>query len=241
MQYRNLGKSGLKVSEIGLGGSSFGREIGEEQSISLIHYAFHLGINFVDTANFYNEGHSEEFIGRAIKDRRSEVIISTKFGAPISENPNDGGGSRYNILQALEGSLKRLGTDYIDLYYIHWPDATTPLEETLRTLDNLVRAGKVRYIGCSNFPAWQLCEALWISKVNNLESFAVVESRYNVLDDRRIESELVPCCQTHGIGVVPYEALAGGFLVLCRDMWLTPGQLPSPYACTSQVVRLQTG
>lgn len=211
MEYRMLGKSGLKVSEIGLGGVDFGRRVGEQESISIITHALDLGVNFIDTADVYNEGRSEEFVGKAVKGKRSEVIIATKFGMPTGEHPNEYGGSRYHIMKTIDASLKRLATDYIDLYYIHWPDPTTPIEETLRTLDSLVRAGKVRYIGCSNFSAWQLCEALWTSKVNNLEPFVVVQSQYNFLD-RRIESELVPCCQAYGIGVVPWGPLASGFL-----------------------------
>ena len=211
MEYRNLGNCGLKVSEIGLGGNNFGWHIGEEESINVIHHALDLGINFIDTADFYGQQHSEEYVGKALKGKRSDVIIATKFGAPTCTGPNDSGTSRYHLMKAIDASLKRLLTDYIDLYYIHWPDPTTPLEETLRTLDNLVRSGKVRYIGCSNFAAWQLSEALWISKTNNLESFIVIQSQYNLVQ-RQIESEIVPCCQAHSIGVVPFGPLAGGFL-----------------------------
>jgi len=211
MEYRSLGKSGLKVSEIGLGGNNFGGRIGEQESISVIRSALDLGINFIDTADIYSGGHSEECVGKAVKGKRSEVIIATKVAGPMGELPNDRGASRYHIVKALEASLKRLNTDYIDLYYIHMPDATTPIEETLRTLDNLVRAGKVRYIGCSNFAAWQLCEALWTSRANNLESFIVIQSQYNLLE-RGIELELVPCCQAYGISVIPWGPLASGFL-----------------------------
>jgi len=211
MEYRMLGKSGLKVSEIGLGGNNFGGRVGEQGSISVIHRTLELGINFIDTANTYSQGRSEEFVGKAVKGKRSEVIIASKVGFPMGEGPNERGTSRYHIMKAVDASLKRLETDYIDLYYIHRPDPTTPIEETLRTLDDLVRAGKVRYIGCSNFAAWRLCEALWTSRVNNLEPFVVVQSQYNLLD-RNIESELVPCCQTYSVGVVPWGPLAGGFL-----------------------------
>ena len=213
MEYRRLGKSGLKVSEVSLGTLGFGLERGrsEQESISVIAHALDLGINFIDTADVYDAGHSEELVGKAIKGKRLKTIIATKFGIPTGEQPNDYGGSRYHVMDAIDASLKRLGTDYIDLYYIHWPDPTTPIEETLRTLDDLVRAGKVRYIGCSNFAAWQLCEAAWTSKANNLESFVAVQSQYNLLD-RHIESEMVPCCQAYGIGVVPWGPLAAGFL-----------------------------
>ena len=211
MKYRNLGKSGLKVSEIGLGSLEFGGRLDEQDSVSLINNALDLGINFIDTADVYNAGRSEEFVGKAIKGRRSNVIVATKFGIATSDYPNDYGGSRAHIMDAIDRSLKRLATDYVDLYYIHWPDPTTPIEETLRTLDSLVRAGKVRYIACSNFAAWQLCEAVWTSRMNNLECFVGVQTRYNLLD-RGIESELAPCCQRYGVGVVPWGPLAEGFL-----------------------------
>jgi aryl-alcohol dehydrogenase-like predicted oxidoreductase len=199
------------VSEVGLGGNNFGGRTGEQESISVIHKALDLGINFIDTADIYSQGHSEECVGKAVKGKRSDVIIATKFAGPMGTFPNDRGTSRYHIMKAVEASLKRLGTDYIDLYYVHMPDPATPIEETLRTLNDLVRSGKVRYIGCSNFAAWQLCEALWTSKVNNLESFVVIQSQYNLLN-HNIESELVPCCQNYGIGVIPWGPLASGFL-----------------------------
>jgi aryl-alcohol dehydrogenase-like predicted oxidoreductase len=211
MEYRRLGKSGLLVSEIGLGGNNFGGRIGEQESVSVIHKALDLGINFIDTADIYSQGHSEECVGKAVKGKRSEVIIATKFAGPMGSLPNERGTSRYHIMQAVEASLKRLDMEYIDLYYVHMPDQATPIEETLRTLNDLVRAGKVRYIGCSNFAAWQLSEALWTSRVNNLESFIVVQSQYNLLN-RNIESELVPCCQNYGIGVIPWGPLSSGFL-----------------------------
>jgi len=211
MEYRKLGNSGLKVSEIGLGGNNFGWWANEQNSITVISHALDTGINFIDTADSYDQGHSEEFVGKSIKGRRSQVIIATKFGFPMGDGPNDRGGSRYHVMKSVDASLKRLQTDYIDLYQVHLPDATTPIEETLRTLDGLVRAGKVRYTGCSNFAAWQLCEALWTSKSNNLQSFVTVQPRYNLLQ-RQIERELVPCCQAYNIGVIPYHPLAGGFL-----------------------------
>ena len=211
MEYRKLGNSGLKVSEVGLGGNNFGWWADEQTSNSVVNHAIDMGINLNNTADVYDRGHSEEFVGKAIKSKRSQVIIATKFGAPMGDGPNERGGSRYYIMKALDASLKRLQTDYIDLYQIHFPDPTTPIEETLRALEDLVRAGKVRYIGCSNFAAWQLCEALWTSRANNLQSFVTVQPRYNLLD-RRIETELVPCCQAYGIGVIPYSPLAGGLL-----------------------------
>jgi aryl-alcohol dehydrogenase-like predicted oxidoreductase len=211
MEYRRLGSSGLKVSEVGLGGNNFGWWADEPTSAAVISSALDAGINFIDTADAYDRGHSEEFIGRALLGKRHRVIIATKFGFPMGDGPNDRGGSRHYVLRAVDNSLKRLQTDYIDLYYIHTPDASTPIKETLSALDSLVRSGKVRYTGCSNFAAWQLNEALWISQGARLASFAVVQQGYNLLS-RQIEKELVPCCQAHGIGIIPYSPLANGLL-----------------------------
>ncbi len=218
MNYRELGQSGLKVSEISLGGDTFGRDIDEKATQTVISHALDLGINYIDTADVYGKGGglSEEFIGKAIKGKRSKIIIATKFGVAVGEGSQqfaskEGLGARAYIKKAVEASLKRLGTDYIDLYQFHMPDPATPIEETLRVLDDLVNAGKVRYIGGSNLPAWELCEALWISKTTGLKSFATVQPRYNLLD-RHCEEELVPCCQAYHIGVIPWYPLAGGFL-----------------------------
>jgi aryl-alcohol dehydrogenase-like predicted oxidoreductase len=224
MKYRNLGKSGLKVSEIGLGSLDFGGRVNEQESIAIINQALDQGINFIDTADVYSNGRSEEFVGKAVKDKRTKVVIASKFGISTGESPNDYGASRAHIMDAINNSLKRLDTDYIDLYYIHWPDATTPIEETLRTLNSLVQAGKVRYIACSNFAGWQLSEALWTSRVDNLESFAGVQTRYNMID-RSIEAELVPCCERHGVSVIPWSPLSEGFLTgkYQRGKALPPG------------------
>ena len=211
MEYRRLGSSGLKVSKIGLGGNNFGNRADEQTSITVINHALDLGINFIDTAESYSKGRSEELVGKALKGKRWQAIIATKFGYPTSVGANEQGGSRNYIMKAVDASLKRLDTDYIDLYYMHYPDSETPIEETLRALDDLVRTGKVRYIGCSNFGAWQLCDALWTSKLNNLESFITVQSKYNLLE-RSIEQDLVPCCENYGIGVIPWGPLASGFL-----------------------------
>jgi aryl-alcohol dehydrogenase-like predicted oxidoreductase len=217
MEYHNLGNSGLKVSVVGLGSDTFGREIDEKATADIINHALDLGINYIDTADVYGwGGKSEEFIGKAIKGKRSQFIIATKFGVGVSKDapqgaPGEGLGSRDYVMKAVDASLKRLDTDYIDVYQLHQPDYTTPIEETLRALDVLVRAGKVRYIGCSNFSSWELCEALWISKVARLHSFISIEPRYNLLD-RHIEEELVYCCQTYNIGVIPWYPLAAGFL-----------------------------
>jgi aryl-alcohol dehydrogenase-like predicted oxidoreductase len=211
MEYRRLGNSGLRVSELGLGANNFGWWADEQTSIAVINHALDMGINYIDTADMYDRGRSEEFVGKALKGKRANVIIATKFAAPMAEGPNDKGGSRHYIMKAVEASLKRLQTDYIDVYQMHNPDTETPIEETLRTLDDLVHAGKIRYIGCSNFAAWQLCEALWTSTARHLHSFVTVQVRYNVLE-RSIETELVPCCRKYGIGVIPWGPLAGGFL-----------------------------
>ena len=211
MEYCRLGSSGLKISRIGLGAGNFGLRLDEQTSIPIVHHALELGINFIDTADWYGGGKSEEFVGKAVKHKRWDVIIATKFGTTMGDDPNERGGSRYYIMKAVEASLRRLGTDYIDLYQMHVADPGTPIEETLRALDDLVRSGKVRYIGCSNYAAWQLCEALWTSRVVRLESFVTVQVRYNLLD-RRIEPELVPLCQKYGVGIIPWGPLAGGFL-----------------------------
>jgi aryl-alcohol dehydrogenase-like predicted oxidoreductase len=213
MEYRRLGRSGLKVSEIGLGSSSktFASKADEQTAINIIDHALYLGINFIDTADIYAGGRSEALVGQAVNGKRSQVVIASKFGYPTSVGPGERAGSRNHVMRAVDSSLRRLNTDYIDLYYIHCPDTETPIEETLGAMDDLVRVGKVRYLGCSNFAAWQLCEALYTSKLNNLESFVTVQSKYNLLD-RSIERELVPCCQAYGVGVVPWAPLASGFL-----------------------------
>lgn len=211
MEYRQLGRSGLQVSTIGLGGNTFGRYTDESETAAIIHCALDIGINFFDTANIYGRGVSEEHVGKAVRDRRSQAIIATKAGGAMGEGSNRAGASRQHLMEEAHASLRRLGTDYIDLYQIHFVDLTTPIEETLRALDDLVRQGKVRYIGCSNFAAWQVCEALWTAKLCNLNPFVSVQPQYNVMD-RRIERELVPFCQAYGIGIIPYSPLAGGFL-----------------------------
>jgi aryl-alcohol dehydrogenase-like predicted oxidoreductase len=229
MEYRNLGSSGLKVSVLGLGANNFGWWIDEHRSMAVINHALELGINFIDTADWYDNGRSEEYIGSTLQARRKEVLIATKFSQPMGEGPNDRGGSGWYIKRAVEASLKRLNTDYIDLYQMHHPDPMTPIEETLRALDDLVKAGKVRYIGCSNFNGWQLSEAFWTSRVNHLNSFVTVQPRYNLFE-RQIEQELAPCCKAHGIGVIPWGPLAGGFLT---GKYLRGEQPPPPVAGAS--------
>lgn len=211
MEYRKLGKAGLKVSAIGLGTNTFRRRADEATSVAIVNRALDLGVNYIDTADTYDLGGSEEFVGKAVRGKRSQVIIATKFGKAMGRGPNEKGSSRSYIMREAEASLKRLQTDYIDLYQIHEPDPDTPIEETLRSLDDLVRSGKIRYIGTCNFAAWRLCEALFTTKMHNLNTIVTEQSRYNLLD-RKIEAELAPFCQAHGIGIIPWGPLAGGFL-----------------------------
>ncbi len=211
MEYRTLGTSGLKVSALGLGTNSFGRRADEQQSKRVIDQALDLGVNFLDTANMYGPRLSEEIIGKALKSKRDQILIATKFGRSMGDGPNDRGASRSHIVEQLEGSLSRLKTDYIDLYQLHSPDPDTPIEETLRALDDCVRNGKVRYIGCSGVTAWQACEAVWTSRMLNLNAFVSVQPYYNLLK-REIEKELVPFCRAYGLGIIPYFPLEGGLL-----------------------------
>ena len=180
MEYRYLGPTGLQVSVVGLGTNNFGFRMDESSSVRVAKFAIDQGINFLDTANMYGRGLSEERIGKALKDVRKDVILATKFGMAMGEGPNALGGSRHHIMQQVEDSLRLLQTDYIDLYQIHRPDPNTPIEETIRALDDLVHQGKVRYIGCSNFSAWQTCEAVWTSKSLSMASFVTVQPEYNI-------------------------------------------------------------
>ena len=168
MEYRRMGRSGLKVSEICLGTMTFGHGTDEAEARRIVDLAFEAGVNFFDTANAYGGGQSEVLLGKALQGRRDKSIVATKFFNPMGPGPNDSGMSRVHIMQAIEASLRRLQTDYVDLYYIHHVDTQTPLEEMLRALDDLVRQGKVRYMACSNYEAWRLQEALWISETRNL-------------------------------------------------------------------------
>jgi aryl-alcohol dehydrogenase (NADP+) len=211
MRYHSLGSCGVQVSELCLGAMMFGGATREAESISIIHRAIDDGINFIDTANIYAKGESERIVGKAIRDRRDRVVLATKVKVAVGEGPNDSGSSRYHILREVDNSLRRLGVDHIDLYYLHQYDWHTPLEESLRTLDDLVRQGKVRYIGCSNFYAYQVCEGLWIADRRGLERFACIQPLYNMVN-RDPEVELFPMCQAHGVGVVVYSPLARGVL-----------------------------
>jgi aryl-alcohol dehydrogenase-like predicted oxidoreductase len=212
METKPLGRSGLRVSVVGLGCNNFGQRCDQAQTRAVVAKALDLGVTLFDTADVYGGGGvSEEFLGKALEDRRPEVIVATKFGMPMGEGPLRRGGSRRWIMQAAENSLRRLGTDYIDLYQIHFPDAGTPIEETLRALDDLVRQGKVRYLGCSNFAGWQVTEAAWTARTEGLAPFVSAQNFYNLLE-RNVERELVPACNAYGLGVLPYFPLASGLL-----------------------------
>ena len=211
MEFRQLGDSGLKVSAIGLGTNNFGGRVDPGGTALVIDQALNEGINLLDTANIYGPGLSEEYIGKALKGKRHEAIIATKVSGKMGDGPNRSGNSRKHILAEVEDSLRRLDTDYVDLYQIHFADDSTPIEETLRTLDDLVRAGKVRYLGCSNFAAWQVCEAVWTSRSLGLASFVSVQPHHSMMV-REPEKELVPFCNDYGIGILPYFPLAHGFL-----------------------------
>jgi len=189
----------------------FGAQTTEPDSIRIIQKAIELGVNFIDTADMYAGGQSELIVGKALADRRSRVVLATKGRNKMGEGPNDWGASRLHMRQALDASLARLKTDYVDLYYVHAPDFATPIDETLRFLDDAVRQGKIVYSACSNFRAWRVCEALWTSDKLGLNRFAAVQPLYNVVN-RDIEVELLPLCQAHGLGVVSYSPLARGIL-----------------------------
>jgi aryl-alcohol dehydrogenase-like predicted oxidoreductase len=209
---RNLGKSGLLVSVVGLGCNNFGGRIDLEASRKVVHKALDLGITLLDTADVYgNQGGSESCLGEILGDRRKDIVLATKFAMPMDKEGRLKGASRHYIMRAVEASLTRLKTDWIDLYQVHQPDPLTPIEETMRALDDLIRDGKVRYIGCSNFPAWQVVAAQWTSRHRNLDAFVSCQDEYSLLV-REIERELVPAMQEYGLGLLPYFPLASGLL-----------------------------
>jgi len=225
MDYKNLGRTGLKVSAVGLGcgnfggiGSApefFGKGESEEEAFALMDMAFDLGINFFDTANAYGGGRSETYIGKWLKQQgasvRQQLLLSSKVFNPVGDGPNDWGLSRRHIMQQVEGSLQRLGTDYLDMFLIHDYDPSTPLEETLRTLDDLIHQGKILYIGASNIPAWAMTKSLWISDKHNLHRFEWVQNSYSLLD-RDDEKEMFPLCEDQSLGYTPFGPLSGGLL-----------------------------
>lgn len=212
MEYRILGRTGVRVSPLCLGAMNFGGPTPEPESIRIIHQALDAGINFLDTANIYVQGESERVVGKALTDgRREKVILATKLHFPQSDDPNDRGNSRRHIMKAVEDSLHRLQTEWIDLYQIHRPVFDVPQDETLHALDDLVRQGKVRYIGCSTFPTWMVMEALAISERYGLTRYVTEQPPYNLLD-RRIENELVPLAKRYNLGLLPWSPLAMGIL-----------------------------
>ena len=219
MDYVNLGRTGLKVSRICLGAMTYGTPewrswvLDEEESRPFFRRALELGINFFDTANMYSLGVSEEITGRALRDfgRREEVVIATKVYFPMGDGPNQGGLSRLHIMRAVEDSLRRLGTDYIDLYQIHRWDYETPIEETLQALHDLVRAGKVRYIGASSMYAWQFAKSLYLADLRGWTRFVSMQNHYNLVY-REDEREMIPLCRAEGVGLIPWSPLARGFL-----------------------------
>lgn len=212
MEQRNLGKSGLRVSLVGLGCNNFGGRIDLEASRKVVHKALDLGITLLDTADSYgNRGGSEEVLGQILGDRRKDIVLATKFAMPMNDAETLKGASRRYIMQAVEASLRRLRTDWIDLYQLHRPDPLTPIEETLRALDDLIHQGKVRYVGCSNLPAWQVVEAQWTARSGGLNPFVSCQDEYSLVV-RDIERELMPAMQAYGLGLLPFFPLASGLL-----------------------------
>ena len=211
MQYRILGNTGAKVSVIGLGANNFGGRNDEASSFRVMDQALDLGVNFIDTADYYNFGKSEEFIGKCLKGKRNSVILATKFEMALDDSPHNHGASRYHMFNAVDDSLRRLNTDHIDLYQVHWPDPNTPIEETIRGLDDLVKQGKIRYFGTSNFSGLQLSEAVWNSRYYNLNRPVSEQCYYNLLH-RNVELEVVPYCSANGLSIIPYFPLESGLL-----------------------------
>ena len=212
MEYRQLGGAGVRVSVIGLGTNRFGSPALAPAAVSrILDAALDLGINFIDSSNSYVQGQSEATLGEALKGRWDRFVVATKFVMPVGSGPNDRGASRYHMHQALESSLRRLQSDHVDVYYVHRWDPTTPLEETLRALDDLVRLGKVRYVGVSDFASWQLARANLLAELRGWTPVVAIQSEYHMLQ-RAVEREVLPYCQAYNVGFVPYYPLAGGFL-----------------------------
>src|SRR4051794_22063234 len=213
MEHHRLGRTGVSVSKLCLGAMMFGSwgNTDHDKSVRIIHAALDAGINFIDTADVYGDGESEEIVGKALTGRRDDIVLATKFFNPMGEDPNRRGGSRRWIIQAVEDSLRRLGTDWIDLYQLHRPDPNTDIEETLGALTDLVHQGKVRYIGHSTFLASQIVEAQWAARERNLQRFVTEQPAYSILV-RAIEADVLPTCQRHGMGVLSYSPLTGGWL-----------------------------
>ena len=224
MKYRKLGRTGLIVSEICLGTMTYGDQVDETAAINIIETALADGVNFIDTADLYVNGRSEEIVGKALKTKRNSVVLATKVGSWRSgPGVNNIGLSRKHILEGIEGSLRRLDTDYIDIYYAHVPDSATPIDETLRAMDDLIHQGKVRYIGCSNFLVWQLCKALWVSDLNHLARFDCMQPVYNLIT-RDIDDEMLTLCSREEIGVCTFSPLAAGLLTGKHDINKPPAE-----------------
>src|SRR5262245_398081 len=222
MEYRQLGNSGARVSVVGLGANRFGsRDVPQATVSAIIEAALEAGVNFIDTANNYNEGRSEETLGNALKGRMDRVVMATKFSFPRKTSANSWGASRYHMMHSVEDSLRRLQTDQIDLYYCHRWDDTTPIDETLRGLDDLIRMGQVCYIGASAYASWQLAHANVLAELKGWSRFVVLQSEYNLLK-REVEREVLPYCRAHAVGFVPYYPLAGGFLTGKYEMGKPP-------------------
>ncbi|HSK09999.1 MAG TPA: aldo/keto reductase [Vicinamibacterales bacterium] len=211
MEYRRLGRTGVRVSPLCLGAVNFGGPTPDDEATQILHAALDAGVNFLDTADMYHAGRSEEVVGKALKGRRQRVVLATKVHGKMGEGPNDQGVSRLHILQACEDSLRRLGTDYIDLYQVHRPVPEVAVDETLGALTDLVRTGKVRYIGCSTHPAWMVMEALAMSERRGFARYVSEQPPYNLLD-RRIENELIPLAQRYDLAILPWAPLAQGVL-----------------------------
>ena len=211
MKYRNMGDSGLKVSLAGLGCNNFGARIDAAATRKVVDAALDRGITLFDSADIYGAGESEEFLGRALGKRRHDAVVVTKFGLPMDQREDINRGSRRYAIAAVEASLKRLGTDYIDLYLLHTPDAQTPIGETLEAMDALVRQGKVRYIGCSNFAGWQIADADWRARTEGRQRFVAAQNEWSLLE-RTAETEVAPACERFGLGIMPYFPLACGLL-----------------------------
>lgn len=211
MEYRNLGRAGVKVSEICLGTMTFGNGADQDETTRMVHAAFDAGVNFFDTANAYVWGKSEAMLGVALKGKRHQAVVASKVFNPMGPGPNDSGGSRLHIKQEIEASLKRLQTDYIDIHYVHHVDHHTPIEETLRAFEDLVREGKILYTACSNFEAWRLIDALWVAQSRGWDKFVTYQPQYSLVV-RDIDEEIVPACQAKGLGVVAWSPLASGYL-----------------------------
>jgi aryl-alcohol dehydrogenase-like predicted oxidoreductase len=222
MNYRNLGRSGVKVSPLCMGTMQFGWSLNESESHKVLSATYAAGINFIDTADVYSKwvegnpgGVAETYIGNWMKQNkipRDHIVLATKVRGQMGKRPNDEGLSRVHIVNAVEASLRRLQTDYIDLYQSHWTDESTPIEETMRAFDQLVQQGKVRHVGASNYAAWELMQALWVSDKYNLARYDCIQPHYNLIHRDEFERELRAVCETYGIGVIPYSPLAGGFL-----------------------------